>query len=287
MKESNKKTKSNRVSVPQWQIPPGLTIGNFDYTNSSSIAADYDQFLAGNELNRIDGEVFCRYLPALEAGPPQGSLVADFGCGNGRSLLPLLSKGYQGLGIDLSLPMLESFADKARQANLFDRVSLVQGNLVQLEAFSDNSIDAAICMFSTLGMIHGRQHRDRFLKHVCRMLKPDQPFILHAHNSLFQIRQHRGIRSAASSLWKACAGKQEFGDRTATYRGVKNMFIHSFRRAELKRDLKRAGFTENKWIGIRPAVSSAVSEAGLATNIDAPLPWLSDLRLVGWIVVCR
>ena len=280
MKESNKKTKNTRVSVPQWQIPPGLTIGNFDYTNSASIAADYDQFLAGNELNQIDGEVFSRYLPAVGVGPPQGALVADFGCGNGRSLMPLLSAGYQGIGIDLSLPMLESFADKARAANLSDQVSLVQANLVQLEAFSDNSIDAAICMFSTLGMIHGREHRARFLKHVRRMLKPDQPFILHAHNSLFQIRQHQGMRMAASSLFKACLGKQEFGDRTATYRGVKNMFIHSFRRAELKRDLEQAGFTVTKWIGIPPASSSA-------TNIDAPLPWLSDLRLVGWILVCH
>ena len=280
MKESNKNRKSTRVSVPQWQIPPGLTIGNFDYTNSSSIAADYDQFLDGNSLNQIDGEVFGRYLTAPEVGLPQGSIVADFGCGNGRSLLPLLAAGYRGIGIDLSVPMLESFADKARQAGLIDQVSLAQANLVQLEAFSDHSIDAAICMFSTLGMICGRQHRDRFLKHVRRMLKPDQPFILHAHNSLFQIRQHKGFRSAASSLWKACTGKQEFGDRTATYRGVKNMFIHSFRRAELKRDLVQAGFTVNKWIGIRPASNST-------NNIDAPLPWLSDLRLVGWILVCH
>ena len=112
------------------------------------------------------------------------------------------------------------------------------------------------------------------------MLKNDQPFILHAHNSLFQIRQYQGIRSTASSLWKACTGKQEFGDRTATYRGVKNMFIHSFRRAELNRDLEQAGFTVSKWVGIRPATKNA------ATNIDAALPWLSDLRLVGWIVVC-
>lgn len=279
MKETNKKTKSTRVSVPQWQIPPGLTIGNFDYTNSSSIAAGYDQFLAGNKFSQIDGDVFRRYLPSLEGGPPQGPLVADFGCGNGRSLLPLLAEGYRGIGIDLSVPMLESFAGKAQETNVADRVSLVQANLVQLEAFVDDSIDAAICMFSTLGMIHGREHRARFLKHVRRMLKPDRPFILHAHNSLFQVRQHQGLRDAVASVWKACRGKHEFGDRTATYRGVKNMFIHSFRRAELRRDLEQAGFTVNKWIGVRPATDQA-------TDIDAPLPWLSDLRLVGWVVVC-
>ena len=277
MKESNKKRKSTRVSVPQWQIPPGLTIGNFDYTNSSSIAADYDQFLSGSKISQIDREIFGRYLPSLESGPPQGPLVADFGCGNGRSLLPLLAEGYRGMGIDLSVPMLESFAGK--EASVSDRVSLVQANLVQLDAFTDDSVDAAICMFSTLGMIHGRQHRARFLKHVRRMLKSDRPFVLHAHNSLFQIRQHQGLRNAVASVWKACRGKHEFGDRTATYRGVKNMFIHSFRRAELRRDLERAGFTVNKWIGIRPATDQA-------TDIDAPLPWLSDLRLVGWVVVC-
>ncbi len=280
MKETNKKRPTARVSVPQWQIPPGLTIGNFDYTNSSSIAADYDHFLSGNDLNSIDGKAFRRYLPASEDGPPQGTVVADFGCGNGRSLLPLLAQGYRGLGIDLSVSMLGSFAAKAQEASLADRVSLVQANLVQLDAFTDNSIDAAICMFSTLGMIHGRKHRERFLKHVRRMLKPDRPFVLHAHNSLFQIRQHQGFRNAAASMWKACRGKQEFGDRTATYRGVKNMFIHSFRRAELKRDLEQAGFTVNKWIGIRSASDQA-------TDLDAPLPWLSDLRLVGWIVVCE
>ncbi len=279
MKESNKIRKVARISVPQWQIPPGLTIGNLDYTNSSSIAADYDQFLAGNQLNSIDGEVLRRYLPSLEDGPSQGSVIADFGCGNGRSLMPLLTEGYRGLGIDLSVPMLESFAAKAEKASLSEQVGLVQSNLVELDAFADDSIDAAICMFSTLGMIHGRQHRNRFLKHVRRMLKPEQPFILHAHSSLFQIRQPRGIRSAASSIWKASRGKQEFGDRTATYRGVKNMFIHSFRRAELKHDLAQAGFTADKWIGIPPASNQTA-------DINAPLPWFSDLRLAGWIVVC-
>jgi len=279
VKETNKKTVRTRVSVPQWQIPPGLTVGNFDYTNSSSIAADYDQFLSDSEFGQIDGDVFRRYLPALEGGPPQGVLVADFGCGNGRSLLPLLAEGYRGIGIDLSVPMLEAFADKAQGLSVADRVSLVQANLVQLDAFTDNSVDAAICMFSTLGMIHGRQHRACFLKHVRRMLKSDRPFVLHAHNSLFQIRQHQGLRNAVASAWKAFRGKHEFGDRTATYRGVKNMFIHSFRRAELKRDLEQAGFTVNKWIGVRAATDQA-------TDIDAPLPWLSDFRLVGWIVVC-
>jgi len=70
VKESNKNRKAARISVPLWQIPPGLTIGNFDYTKSSSIADNYDQFLAGNELDLIDRQTLRRYLPPLEQGPP-------------------------------------------------------------------------------------------------------------------------------------------------------------------------------------------------------------------------
>jgi ubiquinone/menaquinone biosynthesis C-methylase UbiE len=278
VKESNKKNKNARLSRPQWQIPPGLTPGNFDYVSSSSIASDYDEFLHGNRLHAIDGQVLDRYHPALDVSPPQAKVVADFGCGNGRSLLPLLKKGYTGIGIDLSRPMLDACLAKAKKATLSQRLNLFACNLVELDAFDSESIDAAVCMFSTLGMIHGRKHRQTFLGHVRRMLKPRGRFVLHAHNAVFQVRQAGGLFWAAKSLWRSWRGRQEFGDRTATYRGVNNMFIHSFRRKELTRDLKLAGFTVDRWIGIPPVEGKF--------DLDAPLPALSDFRLVGWTVIC-
>ena len=278
MKESNKKTKKNRLSKPQWQIPLGLTSGNFDYVNSASIAVDYDKFLSGNRLNEIDGEVLDHYLPTPEASLPQPPIVADFGCGNGRTLLPLLEKGYRGIGIDLSHPMLASCRAKTVELGFGNQLDLFQANLVQLDSFGDHSVDAAVCMFSTLGMIHGRANRHQFLCHIRRILKPDGRFIVHAHNSLFQIRQLGGFKWAARSFVRSLRGQQEFGDRTATYRGVKNMFIHSFRRNELARDLKRAGFKVDRWIGI-PAGDQPF-------RLNAGLPLLSDLRVVGWTVIC-
>ena len=278
VKENNKKRKISRLSKPQWQIPVGLTSGNFDYVNSAAIAIDYDSFLAGHRLNDIDGQVLDRYLPSLDAGLPQGPVVADFGCGNGRTLLPLLNKGYRGIGIDLSGPMLEACRTKSVQVGFGSQLDLFQANLVQLDSFADRVVDAAVCMFSTLGMIHGRPNRHQFLMHVRRMLKPEGRFIVHAHNSLFQIRQLGGLRWATKSLWRSLRGKQEFGDRTANYRGVKNMFIHSFRRNELRRDLKLAGFKSEHWIGVPPGDQPF--------KIDAPNGLLGDLNWVGWTVVC-
>ena len=72
-------------------------------------------------------------------------------------------------------------------------------------------------------------------------------------------------------------GKSEFGDRTANYRNIRNLFIHSFRRRELIHLLTTAGFHELTWIGILPGVENPVD----------PLPWASSFRLVGWIVICR
>lgn len=278
VKENNKKRKFTRLSKPQWQIPLGLTSGNFDYVNSASIASDYDSFLAGHRLNEIDGHVLDRYLPSLDASLPQNPIVADFGCGNGRTLLPLLKKGYRGVGIDLSGPMLEACRAKAEQLGLGNRLDLFQANLVQLDSFADRSVDTAVCMFSTLGMIHGRANRHRFLMHVRRMLKPEGQLILHAHNSLFQIRQRGGLRWATRALWHSMRGQQEFGDRTANYRGVKDMFIHSFRRQELRRDLELAGFECEKWIGIPPSDQPF--------DMNAPQRVLGNLRLAGWTVVC-
>jgi SAM-dependent methyltransferase len=277
VKESNKKPSKPRLNAPQWQIPPGLTSGNFDYIRSTSIASKYDDFLRDNPLAAADGEILDRYLPVAEDHLPQRPIVADFGCGNGRSLLPQLIKGYQGLGIDMSLPMLAGMQDKASQLELDDHLVSVQCNLVEMESLATDCIDFGICMFSTLGMISGRSNRQRFLQHVRRMLKPGGRFIVHAHNAIYQLRHRHGFRWAASATWKAIRGKQEFGDRTATYRSINNMFIHSFRRGELKRDLQQAGFEIKHWHGIEPGQNQATDG----------LPWGSDFRMVGWIVVCE
>ena len=306
------KSKESSPQTSAWQIPRGVSHGNWDYVRTSQIASGYDQFLEGDPLNDIDRQIINRYLPPLTCSRSQSEaaqrpIIADFGCGTGRTLLPLVNAGYRGVAIDLSIPMLTmvkekfeiNFAGQATNAaiepagqsddlsnndsNKTDAPSkrhadlvLLQANLVELDGLNNDSIDHGISLFSTLGMIQGANHRARFLEHVRRVIKPGGQFILHAHNAWFQLRHPGGIRWAVNSAMSQLSGKGDFGDRTAQYRGVNEMFIHSFRKSELNRALDKAGFKTQKWFGVLPGATSATEN----------FPFASSLSMVGWVIVC-
>ena len=71
-----------------------------------------------------------RYAERLRASRP--FQVVDVGCGAGRNLVPLAQMGCRVVGIDLSWPMLAATADRVRQQNLGDRVTLAAGAMHQL-----------------------------------------------------------------------------------------------------------------------------------------------------------
>ena len=94
---------------PHWQLPEGVTRGLWDYVHSDSIADDYDEYFAFNQLFDFDEQVVLR---ALSRNGCRG-LVADLGCGTGRALVTLCRQGFEGLAIDLSQRMLEIVQEKA------------------------------------------------------------------------------------------------------------------------------------------------------------------------------
>ena len=108
------------------------------------------------------------------------------------------------------------------------------------------------------------------------MIRPKGLFVVHCHNVWFQLRHRHGVRWFTKSAFQHVIGKSEFGDRVANYRGVNNLFIHSFRKRELRNLLYASGFRRQTWFGVR---------ANEVTPIESPRPW-NDLNLVGWIVVC-
>jgi ubiquinone/menaquinone biosynthesis C-methylase UbiE len=54
----------------------------------------------------------------------QGACALDVGCGAARNAVPLAEMGWTVTGIDLSQPMLDAAAERARAAGLADRVRL-------------------------------------------------------------------------------------------------------------------------------------------------------------------
>ncbi|QDV77296.1 class I SAM-dependent methyltransferase [Botrimarina mediterranea] len=268
--------------LPDWRLPPGVPRGAWDYTQLRSIADDYDAYHADNPLFAFEESVLAETFgepPTLVGGVSSSGVIADLGCGSGRALLPLMRRGWRGLAIDLSDAMLDVVRAKADAESL--PVECVCANLVEMtpDLVADESADHAMCLFSTLGMIRGREHRLTALRHMRRILKPGGKLVLHVHNFWFNLRDPGGPWWALRSLAKGAVGKggYETGDKTYPYRGVPNFFLHVFRERELRRDLCEANLKVLRWLSLDVARRHAL-----------PRPWLlPSLRTNGWIIVCQ
>ncbi len=257
------------LSRPEWQLPRGVTRGVWEYTQAQHIAGEYDAYFAENQLFEFDEQVLLRHFRK------QGT-VFDFGCGTGRALVPLARRGFAGVGVDLSPHMLQIVAEKAKKEHL--KISCLQANLVDLSGIKDRSADYEICLFSTLGMIRGREKRQKALEEFYRVLKPGGLFVIHVHNVWFNLFDPLGRRWLAKHFVERLKNREiELGDKFFCFHGIAQMFLHTFTHGELHTALRSAGFR------IRESIP-------LNVDRQRPLaqPWLlSRFRANGWIVICE
>lgn len=259
---------------PSWRLPEGVAPGTWEYTQAESIAAGYQSFLANTPLIGFDVAQMLRMLPGPQ--PDRRTRVVDLGCGDGRALRALWESGYDVLGVDLSQPMLRQVTLGEHGEALRNR--LVRANLVQLDGFGDGSADHACCLFSTIGMIRGRRYRRQFLRHVARIVRPGGTFVLHVHNRNSAWRDRPSAAAWFRSARLAIGSRQhELGDRTYSYRGLADMFLHTFSLRELRSDLKASGWR------IEQIIPLSITGGEI---LDRP-QWLPGLRAGGFIAVAR
>ena len=256
-------------SRPEWQFPPGVAAGGWQYIQTGHIAEDYDEYFAHNRLFDFDRQVVAETFSSP-------GLVVDLGCGTGRNLIPLARRGFTCLGVDLSEHMLRILGDKAHQEKL--PIRRVRGNLVELDFIRTGSARYCVCLFSTLGMVRGAQNRRRVVAHAHRILEPGGLFVVHVHNFWYNFFDPLGRRWAVGHLLGAPFAQDiELGDKFFHYRGIPNMFLHTFGQSEFRRTLVEAGFKIDRFIRLHPTRQRSLR-----------LPWLLGwLRANGWIAVCR
>ncbi|HEX3174430.1 MAG TPA: class I SAM-dependent methyltransferase [Solirubrobacterales bacterium] len=88
-----------------------------------ALAADYDGFTGTLDYEPWLAEV----LPRLQRWGLEGNRLLDVGCGTGKSLIPMVERGWQCSGCDISPAMVEV----ARQ-KLGDRASLTVADMREL-----------------------------------------------------------------------------------------------------------------------------------------------------------
>jgi SAM-dependent methyltransferase len=169
--------------------------------------------------------------------------------------------------------MLDHAARQLRAAGFAP--ALIQANLVELECLRPERFDVCLCLFSTLGMIVGRENRQTVLKHAHRILAPGGKLLLHVHNLWFNLWNAPGRTWLVCDLARWLLGRPEAGDRAMpVHQGVSNLSLHLFTRRELRSQLCTAGFEK---IRIDPISLSLDGKLALASL-------LPGLRAYGYFV---
>ncbi len=270
------------MSRAAWQLPRGVSRGTWNYVQTTSIASDYDRYFENHPLMLLDMQIVQRHLPPIPLESRSGQhgdsrpLVADFGCGTGRVAAQICPLGYRTLNVDLSQHMLTVARSKFEPA--VNSAAFVHGNLVQLQWLRSQTLDMAVCLFSSVGMIRGCEHRRTFLRQVRHSLKPEAKFILHVHNRYHSWLDPHGPWWLISTWLRSCFDRNiEMGDRVYTYRGLPTMFLHIYSRTELLSDLKHAGFTNVELFPI-----NRTGDQILKANLR-----FQELRAGGYFAICE
>jgi len=227
--------------IPDWQLPPGVDRGLWDYLHAGEMVRGYDDQMATSPLARADA-AFC------EAAFPTPGRLVDLGCGTGRLCVRFAAKGYECVGVDLSDEMLAKARENAAAADV--RVEWLKANLVDLAELPDASFDYTACLFSTLGMVRGDENRAKVLANAFRLLKPGGRFVLHVHNRFFG---GLGVREVRRQFVRWLLRRPDAGDITMpqAYGGAP-LTLHHFTRREAARLLADAGFAVREVLAVGP-----------------------------------
>lgn len=126
-------------------------------------ADTYDSRYSEFYLN-LSGESLHRVLKPMKDG-----LILDIATGTGRSLIALGKRGYNVIGVDITMAML-AIAQKRVEELQIQSISLTQGDAINLP-FKDESFDAVVCTRFLHIMPYETQRF--FIDEMGRVLKPN------------------------------------------------------------------------------------------------------------------
>ncbi len=202
------------------------------YVGSAEIARSYDRDFRDLPLFAYDCRFLDRHLP------PEGRIL-DLGCGTGRHLVYLASRGHRPLGLDLSPHMLAEARANLRATGC--RLPLVRADLECLPFPEAPCFDGILLMFSTLGLVLPARRRLRLLAGLRTRLSARGRLCFHVHNYRRAVRERSEIWDRLRHAMRRVSSALEPGDVSMPrYRGLVSLRVHFFTMGEIEALLREA-----------------------------------------------
>lgn len=191
---------TQKKSVSQLEIPPELFEAEEKkeaLAPSATPTMQLPKVLARGWWDTIFNEDFLRTNPAKSEAMTKkeadfieqclqpklgGDIILDVACGYGRHVLELATRGYNMVGLDLSLPYLMLAAEIATRRKL--NVNFIRGDMRDLP-FREY-FDSAYCLFTSFGYFDDETNLE-VLRNINRALRPKGRFLLEVVNRDFAV----------------------------------------------------------------------------------------------------
>ena len=151
-----------------------------------------DFYLRAFAADERQGEAEAQALAAARlSGCPEGGDLLDVPCGFGRHVIPLARAGYRAVGVDRSRALLD---EAKRRAGHERWPKLAVADYRELP-FADESFDAALNLFSSLGYL-GDEGDTHVLGEIRRVLRPDARLVIEI------MHRDRAVRGFNEQSWR-------------------------------------------------------------------------------------
>jgi SAM-dependent methyltransferase len=216
-----------------------------------------DFYLRAFAADERQGEAEAQALAAARlSGCPEGGDLLDVPCGFGRHVIPLARGGYRAVGVDRSRALLD---EAKRRAGHERWPKLAVADYRELP-FADESFDAALNLFSSLGYL-GDEGDTHVLGEIRRVLRPGARLVIEI------MHRDRAVRGFHDQDWRllgegrllleqrtfdAASGVAQTTETlidTNGERESRSFSVRVYTATELLTMLARAGFAEAKPYG--------------------------------------